>query len=71
VAALATAVCANKTVIICANGWTKPPEKFAAFSGIDLELMTVEDAVELLDPDKWHSTRIVSSIVSTAPIAAF
>jgi Restriction endonuclease len=54
VAGLATAVCANKTVIVCANGWTKPAEKFAAFSGIDLELMTVEDAVELLDPEKWQ-----------------
>jgi hypothetical protein len=53
VAALATAVSANKAVIVCANDWTKPAKKFADFCGIDLRIVSIEEAVELLDPNKW------------------
>lgn len=54
VAALASAVSANKAVIVCANGWTNPAEKWANSNGLDLRLWTVEEAVEFLDPDKWE-----------------
>jgi hypothetical protein len=54
VESLGRAVGANKVVIVCPNGWTEPAEKRAAFSGIDLRLLTIEGAVEFLDPDKWR-----------------
>jgi len=54
VTSLATAVRANKAIIVCANGWTAPAEKFAKFSGLDLRLVTIEDAIEFMDPDKWE-----------------
>jgi hypothetical protein len=54
VASLAAAVSADKAVIVCANDWTEPAEKLAAFSSIDLKLWTMEDAVELIDPNKWQ-----------------
>jgi hypothetical protein len=54
VLALADAVGANKAVVVCANGWTEPAEKRAAFSGLDLKLLLIEEAVEFLDPDKWQ-----------------
>lgn len=53
VLALADAVGANKAVIVCSNGWTEPAQKRAEFSGLDLKLLPIEEAVEFLDPDIW------------------
>lgn len=53
VLALADAVRANKVVIVAANGWTSPAKKKADHTGCDLELLSVEDALDLIVPDKW------------------
>lgn len=53
VQALATAVDASKAVIVAANGWTAPAARKAAASGVDLRLLTIEDALDLVVPDKW------------------
>lgn len=53
VLALAEAVGANKAVIVAANGWTNPAQTKADHAGCDLELLSVEDALELIVPDKW------------------
>ena len=54
VESLARAVGASKTFIVCPNGWTKPAEKRASSSGMDLRLMALERVVELLEPHRWH-----------------
>ena len=53
VRSLATAVNASKAVVVAANGWTRPAERKAAASGIDLQLLTLDEALDLLVPDKW------------------
>jgi hypothetical protein len=53
VLALAEAVRASKTVIVAANGWTEPAAKKAEFEDCTLRLFTVEDALDLLVPNKW------------------
>jgi hypothetical protein len=53
VAALAHSIGANKSVIVAANGWTGPAEKKAEFLFCDLRLLSLEDALELVVPDKW------------------
>ena len=53
VLALADAVGANKAIIVAANGWTEPAKKKADQVGCDLELLSVEDALYLIVPDKW------------------
>lgn len=53
VLALANAVGAQKTVIVCSNGWTEPAERRATFSSLDLRLLPIEEAVEFLDADVW------------------
>lgn len=53
VLALADAIGANKAIIVAANGWTAPAKKKADHVGCDLELLSVEDALDLIVPDKW------------------
>lgn len=53
VLALAEAVGANKAIIVAANGWTEPAKKKADHCGCDLELLSVEEALNLIVPDKW------------------
>jgi len=48
VIALADAVGANKAVIVASNGWSRPAAHRAAFSGLDLRLLTPEDARALI-----------------------
>lgn len=54
VLSLANAVGANKAVIVTNSGWTKPAERRAQFSGLDLRIFSVEEeALELVVPDMW------------------
>ncbi len=53
VMALAEAVGANKAVIVAANGWTNPAKTKADHAGCDLELLSMEEALDLVVPDKW------------------
>lgn len=53
VLALASAVGANSSVLVALNGWTDPAAEKAAFCGLDLRLLTMEEALELIVPDKW------------------
>ena len=53
VSALASAVGVCKSIIVAANGWTTPAEKKAEHLSCDLRLFTLENALELLVPDKW------------------
>ena len=53
VAALADAVGACKSFIVCANGWTEPAGLKAKHLSCDLTILTLEDALELMVPDKW------------------
>ncbi|WP_158545015.1 restriction endonuclease [Dyella monticola] len=54
VLALADAVGANKAIIVAANGWTEPAEKKADHTGCDLRLLSLEEAIDILIPDKWE-----------------
>lgn len=53
VLALAEAIGGNKAIIVAANGWTVPAKKKADHVGCDLELLSVEEALDLIVPDKW------------------
>lgn len=53
VLALAEAVKANKAIIVTANGWTGPAKTRADFSAMDLRLLTIDEALDLVVPDKW------------------
>lgn len=53
VLALADAVGANKAIVVVANGWTEPAKKKADHAGCGLELLSLEDALDLIVPDKW------------------
>lgn len=53
VLALADSVGAHKAIIVAANGWTAPAAKKAAFAGCDLQILAIEDALDLIVPDKW------------------
>ena len=53
VLALADAVGANKSIVVAANGWTEPAKKKADHVGCSLELLSIEDALDLVVPDKW------------------
>jgi len=54
VLSLASAVGASQAVIVAANGWTEPAAKKAAFENCTLRLLTLEEAIDLLVPDKWE-----------------
>lgn len=51
--ALADSVGANKAIIVAANGWTEPAKAKADHAGCDLRLLSVEEALGLIVPDKW------------------
>ena len=51
--ALALAVGANKAIIVATNGWTDPAQNKAKFIGMDLRVLTLEEALEILVPEKW------------------
>ena len=53
VVALAEAVGVGKSVIVAANGWTAPAATKAEHRYCDLRLLTLEAALELIEPDKW------------------
>lgn len=53
VLSLTMAVGANKAVIVAPNGWTKPAEAKAQFESCDLRILSVEEALDLIVPDKW------------------
>lgn len=53
VLALADAVGANKAIVVAANGWTEPAKRKADHVGCGLELLSVEEALDLIVPDKW------------------
>lgn len=53
VAALANAVGACKSVIVASNGWTEPAIKKAKHLLCDLRILSLDDALELIVPDKW------------------
>jgi hypothetical protein len=53
VLSLGAAVGACKCVLVAANGWTTPAEVKARKAGLDLRLVTVEDALDLMVTDKW------------------
>lgn len=53
VLALADAVGANKAIVVAANGWTEPAKKKADHVGCDLLLLSAEEALDLIVPDKW------------------
>lgn len=53
VVALADAVNACKAIVVCTNGWTGPAEKKAAHVNLDLRLLDIDEALDLLEPDKW------------------
>lgn len=50
---LASAVGANKAVLVALSGWTKPAQAKADHTGVDLRLWTLEEALDLMVPDKW------------------
>ena len=54
VEALAKAVGADKAIIVAANGWNEPARKKAKFIGMDLRIFTIEQALDILIPDKWN-----------------
>jgi hypothetical protein len=54
VAALADAVQACMSVIVCSNGWTGPAKIKADSLRCDLRLLTLEEALDLFVPDKWE-----------------
>jgi len=54
VLALAEAVNASKSVIVAANGWTGPAETKAEFCNMDLLLLSVDEALDLVVENKWQ-----------------
>jgi len=61
VAALSQAVGANKTIIVAANGFTSPAETKARFIQCDLMTLSIEDALDLIVPDKWKMCPICNA----------
>lgn len=53
VLALSESVGAHKAIIVAANGWTVPAAKKASFVGCDLSILSIDDALDLIVPDKW------------------
>ncbi|WP_294670590.1 restriction endonuclease [uncultured Fluviicola sp.] len=50
---LAHSVNANKVIIVTNNGWTEPTEIKAKFHDVDLKILTIEEALDLVVPNKW------------------
>ena len=53
VLALSNAVGGAKAVIVAANGWSEPAQRKAEFSGVDLRILSLEEALDLLVSEKW------------------
>lgn len=53
VEALGASVKANKVIIVTNSGWTEPALRKAEFSNADLKILKIEDALDLLIPNKW------------------
>lgn len=51
---LAKAVGANKAIIVTSSGWSKPAEIKASFESCDLRILSIDEALELVVPDKWE-----------------
>lgn len=54
VAALSQAVGTNKTIVVAANGFTSPAKAKAQFIQCDLITLSLEEALDLIVPDKWE-----------------
>lgn len=61
VAALSQAVGAHKTIIVAANGFTSPAETKARFIQCDLMTLSMEEALDLIVPDKWMMCPVCSA----------
>ncbi|GHV05618.1 hypothetical protein FACS189485_12870 [Spirochaetia bacterium] len=53
VLSLSDAVGTNKAVIVTASGLTEPAKKKAEILGCDIRILALEDALDLIVPDKW------------------
>lgn len=53
VLSLANAVGANKSVLVALKGWTEPAKIKAQAVGVDLRLLTLDQALDLMVPNKW------------------
>jgi hypothetical protein len=53
VSELIDAVGADRGVIICPNGWSSYAKDRSKELGLDLKLVTIEDAIEFFNPGKW------------------
>lgn len=53
VLSLGTAVGASKCVLVALNGWTAPAQIKAHAVGLDLKLVTLNQALDLIVPNKW------------------
>ena len=53
VVALANSVGVSQSIIVTTNGWTAPARKKADHLFCELRLLTLEQALDLLVPDKW------------------
>lgn len=51
--ALAESVKAHKAIIITNKGWTLPAKQKAEFIGMDLKILSIEEALDLVIPNKW------------------
>jgi hypothetical protein len=55
---LAKAVNANKAIIVTNNEWTKPAELSAKFYGLDLRILSIDEATDLIIEDKWMMCKV-------------
>lgn len=51
--ALAESVRAHKAIIITNSSWTEPAKQKAEFIGMDLRVLSIEEALDLVIPNKW------------------
>jgi len=51
---LSDAVNADKAIIVTNNEWTKPAETKANHVGLDLRILTIDEATDLVVPEKWQ-----------------
>ncbi|NDV43077.1 restriction endonuclease [Flagellimonas sediminis] len=55
---LAQSVNADKAIIVTNNEWTIPAEIRAKFDGLDLRILTIDEATDLVVEDKWLMCKI-------------
>jgi len=53
IVALAKAVNADKAIIVTNGEWTLPAKVYANFEGLDLQVLTIDEATDLIVEDKW------------------